>query len=121
MLEFVRQSDRADSGAIAAGGAFAEIYIARLIADLYLEVPFFAADAFEIRIREEIYVQMPADLDQLGGDNSHGALICGEGLVELCHSTTNSRALFQQMHIIARIGKIKGSLHPGNSSTDHQN
>jgi len=36
------------------------------LANLDLEMPFFAVDFFELGIGEQIDVQVPADLDQLG-------------------------------------------------------
>jgi hypothetical protein len=36
-------------------------------------------------VRQKLNVQMPADLDQFGRDNSHTAVIGGEGLIELSH------------------------------------
>ena len=47
----------------------------------YLEVSLFAMDIFYSRTCMEFNVDMPADLDQFRGDNSHGAIIGGEGLV----------------------------------------
>jgi len=46
-------------------------------------------------------VAVPADLDQLGGDNSHGAVVAGEGLVDLGHGAADGRALFHQVDVIA--------------------
>jgi hypothetical protein len=39
-------------------------------------------------------VNMPADLDQLGRDNSHGTVIGGEGLVQLRHDPADCWPLF---------------------------
>ena len=33
----------------------------------------------------KFYVQMPADLDQFRRDNSHGTVVGGKRLVQLCH------------------------------------
>jgi len=55
---------------------------------------------------------MPADLDQFRGDDSHGTVIGGKGLVQLRHYTTNGSRLLHQVYIIARIGQIQGRLHP---------
>jgi hypothetical protein len=65
------------------------------------------------------YVDVPADLDQLGRDNSHGTVIGGEGLVELRHNPTNGRLFLNQVHEISSIGKIQGGLHTGDATTDH--
>jgi len=46
----------------------------------------------------ELDVDVPADLDQLGRDNSHGTFICGERLVELGHHPADGGRLFHQMN-----------------------
>jgi hypothetical protein len=68
----------------------------------------------------KLYVDVPADLDQLGRDNSHGAVIGGKGLVQLRHDSTDSRRPFDKMDIKAGIGKIQGRLHAGNAGTHYQ-
>jgi len=57
--------------------------------DLDLEIAGFAFDGFKICVCDEFDVQMPADLDQYGGDNSHRAVVGGESLVELRHDATD--------------------------------
>jgi len=63
---------------------------------------------------------MPADLDQFRGDNSHGAIICGEGLVQLGHDPAYGRGFFQKVYVVPGIGEIKSGLHPGNPATHNQ-
>jgi hypothetical protein len=48
---------------------------------LHFKVPFFSGDAFHLGEGEELNVEMPADLDQFGREDSHGTVIGGEGLV----------------------------------------
>ena len=45
----------------------------------------FAFKGFNLGVRNDIDVKVPADLDQLGRDNSHGTIICWKGLIQLCH------------------------------------
>jgi hypothetical protein len=64
-------------------------------------------------------VCVPADLGQLGGDNSRGTVIGREGLVQLgCH-TADGRTFFHQMDKIPRVGQIQGGLHPGDPTANH--
>jgi hypothetical protein len=49
----------------------------------------FSLDIFYFAERSQLDVQMPADLDQFRGDNSHGTIIGGKGLVQLGHHPTN--------------------------------
>jgi len=63
---------------------------------------------------------MPADLDQFGRDNSHGAVIGGKGLVQLGHNSSDGRTFFQKVDIITGIGQIQGGLHPGDPASYDQ-
>ncbi len=92
---------RANLGAFAACGAFSQIDISGALTNSYLEIAFFSRDTFQISIGDQIYVKMPADLDQLGRDNSHGAFIGRECLIKLGHASADSRLFFQKMNIIA--------------------
>jgi len=88
--------------------------------DLGLKVAFLAGEVLQLRVGKQVYIEMPADLDQLGRDNSHGTFVGGERLVQLSHTAAYGGALFQEVYVIARIGQVQSSLHSGNSTTDHQ-
>ena len=47
----------------------------------------------------QLNVGVPADLDQLRGDNSHGAVVGGKGLVDLRHGAADAGALLHQVDI----------------------
>jgi hypothetical protein len=70
-------------------------------ADFYLKAAFLAFDAVNLRIGEQVDVEMPADLDQLGGNDSHRAFVCGEGLVQLGHASADCRTFFEQVDEIS--------------------
>jgi hypothetical protein len=61
-----------------------------MLDDLNLEVSLLTADAVYIGEGDKIDVDVPADLDQLGRDNSHGTLVGGKRLVQLRHDPTDS-------------------------------
>jgi hypothetical protein len=75
----------------------------------------------KIRISDELDVQVPADLDQFGRDNSHGAVISGKRLVQLGHDPADSRGFFEKIDVISGIRQIKGRLHPCYASTHNEN
>ena len=75
--------------------------MARMPADFYLKAPFLAFDAVNLRIGEQADVEMPADLDQLGRNDSHRAFVCGEGLVQLGHASADRRPLLEQVDEIS--------------------
>ena len=54
----------------------------------YLEISRLAFYAFNFSIGQGLYIDLPADLDQLGREYSHGAVIGGKSLVKLSHLAT---------------------------------
>jgi len=47
------------------------------------QIPHLPGDALHLRQSQQLYIEMPADLDQFGREDSHGAVIGGKGLVQL--------------------------------------
>jgi hypothetical protein len=70
-------------------GAQIHIDAAGAFFNFYLEIAGFALDAFKICVGDQFDVQMPADLDQYRGDNSHRAVIGWKCLVQLGHDPAN--------------------------------
>ena len=64
------------------------------------EIARFPFQIDEFRIGEQFYVEMPADLDQFGRDDSHGAVIGREGLVQLGHGPADGRRLFHHIDVV---------------------
>jgi len=62
---------------------------------------------------------MPADLDQFGRDDSHGAVVGGKGLVQLSHDTPDGGRSFHEIDKKARVGKIESRLHAGDATADY--
>lgn len=107
-----------DTGA--ASGAQVHLDAACPFFDFYLEMAGVALDAFKICIGDQFDVQMPADLDQYRGDNSHRTVIGGECLVQLGHDSANGRRFFEKVDIISRVCQIQRTLHAGNPTADNQ-
>jgi len=84
------------------------------------EVSCFPFYAVNFSVSEDLYVGMPADLDQLGCEYSHRAVVGREGLVELGHMAPDARRLFNEVHLKTGGGKIKRCLNTADSSTDDQ-
>ena len=55
------------------------------------EVSCLPFNIFNISIRHDLYIGMPADLDQFGREYSSGAFIGRKGLVKLGHMAANGR------------------------------
>ncbi len=66
--------------------------------DAYGKMARFTGDARDFGQGQELYVEMPADLDQFGGDYSHGTIVGGEGLVQLGHDPADRWPVFQKMN-----------------------
>jgi hypothetical protein len=74
----------------AATDALVFVNIPGSLDNLNLEVSGLAADGVYFSEGDEVDVDVPADLDQLGGDDSHRALIGGERLIELGHNPADT-------------------------------
>jgi len=72
-----------------------------MLDNLDLEVSLLTADAVYVSEGDKADVGVPADLDQLGGDNSHGTFVGGEGLIQLGHDPADSWRPFHKVHVEA--------------------
>jgi hypothetical protein len=57
-----------------------------------------------VRIGQDLYIQMATKLYKLGGKDSHGAIVSGEGLVQLSHDPPDARSSLDYVDEIARFG-----------------
>jgi hypothetical protein len=119
VIVFIRQGYRADLGTIAAGGTLGRVNIAGFLMKGDFEISFRAFNRFNFRTGDQVDVEMPADLDQFGRDNSHRTIIGGKGFIQLTHDTADGRGLLDQMNQISGFGQVQGCLHAGNSGTHH--
>jgi hypothetical protein len=110
---------RAFLRAKATGDTFLRVHIPGVLNHLDLKISFLPGDALHLRQRQELNIQMPADLDQFGGKDSHSAVIGGEGLVQLRHDPTDGGRSLYEIDIKAGVGQVQGCLHSGNSSSNH--
>ena len=85
----VRKPHGADLGAFPAAGALGGVDVTGFLKNFCREVPGSALQRQNLTLGDDLDVQMPADLDQFGRDNSHGAVVGGEGLVQLGHQPTD--------------------------------
>jgi hypothetical protein len=101
--------------------AFVLYNISGLFNQCYLEVSCFSFYTVNFSIGQDLYIGMPADLDQFGREYSNGAVIGGKGLVKLGHMAANGRCLVDQVNLKTGIGKIKRGLNTADPSTDNHN
>ena len=93
--------DGTNFGALAATGTFRRIDKTGLLKDLYSEISRLAANLLNFRKGQQFDVKVPADLDQLGRNDSHRAFVCGEGLVQLGHASADCRTFFEKVDEIS--------------------
>ncbi len=119
LIKLIRVFDRAVFYTGRTTRAFALYYISGLFNQRYLEVSCFSFYAVNFSICQDLYIGMPADLDQFGREYSNGAVIGGKGLVKLGHMAANGRCLVDQVNLETRGGKIKRGLNTADPSTDN--
>jgi hypothetical protein len=115
----VFQLYRADLGTFATARALGHVDISGIFMDVGGKPTRFPGEFVKFTVGDKLYVQMPADLDQFGRDDSHGTVIGGKGFIQLRHQTANGGRLLQQIDIVSGIGQIQGRLHSGNAAADN--
>jgi hypothetical protein len=108
-------------GAGAAGDALVDIDVTGRFSNGNGEIALFTGNGGDFGEGEQFNVEMPADLDQFRGNDSHGAVVCGEGLVELRHRPTDGRRFFDKIDEVTGVCQIEGGLHAGDAAAHHEN
>jgi hypothetical protein len=93
LIKLIRVFDRAVFDAGRTTRAFAFSNISGFFIQDYFEVPCFSFNTVNFGICQNLYIWMPADLDQFGREYSDGAVIGRKGLVKLGHMPANGRGL----------------------------
>jgi hypothetical protein len=75
--------------------------------DLGLEAARRAFESGELGVGDDLDVEVAPDLDQLGGQRAHRAVVGGEGLVELRHVAAEGWLLLDQIDLVPPLGKIE--------------
>jgi hypothetical protein len=83
------------------GNAFVRVHIAGVLEYAHLKISFFTVNGSDFGEGKQFDIDVPADLDQLGGDNSHGAVIGGECLVQLRHHPANGTGSLHKVYVIS--------------------
>ncbi len=85
LVVLVGHDHRADRGALAAARAEVGVDEAGVVEDLRPEVAGAALEPGELRVGDDLDVQVPPGFDELRRQRAHRAVVGGEGLVELRH------------------------------------
>jgi len=120
LIKLIGVFDRAIFYAGSTTRAFVLYNISGLFNQGYLKVSCFPLYTVNFSIGQDLYIGMPADLDQLGCEYSHRAVVGGKGLVKLGHMAPDARRLLNQVHLETGSGKIEGGLNTADPPTnDH--
>jgi len=118
LVEWIRILDGAVFHTGCTTGALALYNIPGLSGQGNRKVSCFPVYPVNLSVRQDLYVGIPADLDQFGREYSGGAVVGRKGLVKLGHMAANGRRLVDQVNLETCRGKIKGSLNTTDPSTD---
>ena len=78
-------------GTFSTPGTFNRIDVPGVIDQRNLKIPGFTLKALDFTAGNQIYVHVPADLDQFGRDHSHSTIIGWKGLVQSGHHPAYGR------------------------------
>jgi len=78
-------------------------------------------DVHHLRIGEGFDVEVPSALHQFWGEDTHGAVVGGKGLVQLSHHPADGRGGLHQVNVIPRLRQIEGGLDAGDASPHDEN
>jgi hypothetical protein len=119
LIELVRIFDRAVFHTGGATCAFALDNIPGFFEQGYLEISRLPGDSVNFRVGVNLYVLMPADLDQFRCKYSHAAVVGREGLVQLGHVAPDTGRLLHEVNLETRIGQIQRSLDAADPAPDN--
>jgi hypothetical protein len=91
LIVWIRDLDRTVLYAGSTTRAFVLYNVSGLFIEGDLKVSCFSFYTVNFSIGQNLYIGVPADLDQFGREYSHGAVIGGIGLVKLGHLAANGR------------------------------
>jgi hypothetical protein len=84
------------------------------------EISRFTLHPVNVGMCQEHDVRMPAAFEKFWRLDTHGAVIGGEGLIELGHLATDGRRLVNEVDLETGAGKIERSLYTADPAADNQ-
>jgi len=106
LIELIRVLNRAVFNTGGTTGTFILDNIARLRAQRDGKVSCGTFNMIDFSEGEDLYVGVPADLDQFGCEDSHGAIIGRKGFIQLGHVPADTRPFLYEVNLEARCGQI---------------
>jgi hypothetical protein len=121
LIEYVRIGDRAVFDAGGAAGTFFLDNVSGFLVQGDGKISRFPSHMVHFRISKNFDVWMPADLDQFGRQDSHGAVIGREGLIQLGHVAPDTRSPLNQVDLKTGCGHVQRGLNPADPAADDHN
>ena len=109
LVVLVFDRDGADRHALAAAGAHLGVDVAGVVVDRGLEAAGLALEPGELGVGDDLDVEVPAGLDELGRQRAHRAVVGGEGLVELRHVAAEGRRLLDEVDLVPAFGQVEAN------------
>ena len=110
LVVLVGDVDRALGRALTAARALVRVDEARVVEDLGREVARLALEADELGVGHHVDVEVTPRLDQLRGERAHGAVVGGEGLVELGHVPAERWGFLDEIDLVPAFGEVQRTL-----------
>jgi hypothetical protein len=107
LIIFIRDLDRAVLHTGTATRTFFLFNVSGLLDQGDVEFTCFSFYPVNFSVGEDLYIGMPADLDQFGREYSDGAVIGGKGLVKLRHMAANGRRLVDQVNLKPAVARSR--------------
>ena len=101
-------------------GTLAHIHASCFLADIYLKVSNETGYLFYLTVCKQVNPLMSRSLYHLRGQDTCGAVQGREGLVQLGHSSTNTRCFLHDIYFVTCICNIQCSLDSRDSTADNQ-
>jgi hypothetical protein len=84
-----------------------------------MEVTRFALDRLQFGVGDNVDVSVAAGFNELRGQDTHSAVVCREGLIELRHSAADTRFLFDKKDLDPHLCQVKCRLNAGYPATNN--
>jgi hypothetical protein len=101
--------------------AFRWVHVPGFPYNAQLEVSRLSLKRFDLRIDNQLYIPVPSRGNEFRRNNSHGTIVGGECLVELCHKTADTGSRLYQVNLETRIGKVKRCLYSTDPAANDSN
>jgi hypothetical protein len=102
LVEFTGNPNGADVGTFSAAGTFRRIHVPRFSPDGRSKMTRLPLNVQHLRVGEGFYVEVSAALHQFRGEDTHGTVIGGKGLVQLGHHSADGRGGFHEVDEVPR-------------------